>query len=341
MAVRINRDEYKTVSGQEKAAMLMLALGENYSIKLFRMMQDDEIREISQTMATLGKIDSNVIEKLLMDFVEGFSQTGTVIGSYDTTERLLAQIMDTERVGAIMEDIRGPAGRTMWDKLGNVNENVLANFLKNEYPQTVSVVLSKVKPDHAAKVLALLPENVAMDVIHRMLKMEAVKKEVLSDVEKTLRNEFMSNIARTNKRDAFEMMAEIFNGFDRSTESRFMGALEERDVDAAEKIKSMMFTFADLNRLDPAGIQAVLRDADKGKLSIALKGASEGIREMFFGNMSERAAKILRDDIDAMGPVKVRDVEDAQMHVVRVAKDLADKGEIDISDSKGGDEFVY
>jgi flagellar motor switch protein FliG len=180
-----------------------------------------------------------------------------------------------------------------------------------------------------------------MDVINRMLKMEAVKKEVLNDVEKTLRNEFMSNIARTNKRDAFEMMAEIFNGFDRSTETRFMSALEERDGDSAEKIKAMMFTFNDLNRLDPTGIQAVLRDADKEKLAVALKGASEGIREMFFGNMSERAAKILREDIEAMGPVKVRDVEDAQMHVVRVAKDLSDKGEIDISDSKGGDELVY
>jgi flagellar motor switch protein FliG len=168
-----------------------------------------------------------------------------------------------------------------------------------------------------------------------------VKKEVLNDVEKTLRNEFMSNIARTNKRDAFEMMAEIFNGFDRSTEGRFMSALEERDGDSAEKIKAMMFTFNDLNRLDPNGIQCVLRDADKEKLAVALKGASEGIREMFFGNMSERAAKILREDIEAMGPVKVRDVEDAQMHVVRVAKDLADKGQIDISDSKGGDELVY
>jgi flagellar motor switch protein FliG len=341
MAVRIDRDQYKTLTGQEKAAMLMLALGETYSIKLFRLMQDEEIREISQTMATLGKVEAAVIEKLLMDFVESFSQTGSLVGSYDTTERLLAQVMDSERVGAIMEDIRGPAGRTMWDKLGNVNENVLANFLKNEYPQTVSVVLSKVRPDHAAKVLGLLPESLAMDVINRMLKMEAVKKEVLNDVEKTLRNEFMSNIARTNKRDAFEMMAEIFNGFDRSTESRFMSALEERDGDSAEKIKAMMFTFNDLNRLDPTGIQAVLRDSDKEKLAVALKGASEGIREMFFGNMSERAAKILREDIEAMGPVKVRDVEDAQMHVVRVAKDLSDKGEIDISDSKGGDELVY
>jgi flagellar motor switch protein FliG len=341
MAVRIDRDQYKTLTGQEKAAMLMLALGETYSIKLFRLMQDDEIREISQTMATLGKVEAAVIEKLLMDFVESFSQSGSLVGSYDTTERLLAQVMDSERVSTIMEDIRGPAGRTMWDKLGNVNENVLANFLKNEYPQTVSVVLSKVRPDHAAKVLGLLPESLAMDVIHRMLKMEAVKKEVLNDVEKTLRNEFMSNIARTNKRDAFEMMAEIFNGFDRSTEGRFMSALEERDGDSAEKIKAMMFTFNDLNRLDPTGIQSVLRDADKEKLAVALKGASEGIREMFFGNMSERAAKILREDIEAMGPVKVRDVEDAQMHVVRVAKDLADKGEIDISDSKGGDELVY
>ena len=115
MAVRIDRDQYKTLTGQEKAAMLMLALGETDSVKLFRLMQDEEIREISQTMATLGKVEAAVIEKLLMDFVESFSQTGSLVGSYDTTERLLAQVMDSERVGAIMEDIRGPAGRTMWD----------------------------------------------------------------------------------------------------------------------------------------------------------------------------------------------------------------------------------
>jgi flagellar motor switch protein FliG len=240
-----------------------------------------------------------------------------------------------------MEEIRGPAGRTMWDKLGNVNETMLASYLKNEYPQTVAVVLSKIKPEHAARVLGVLPEAFAMEVVMRMLRMEAVQKEVLDDVERTLRTEFMSNLARTNRRDAHEMMAEIFNNLDRNTESRFMTALGERNRDASERIRALMFTFEDLAKLDPGAVQTLLRNVDKSKLPIALKGASEALRDLFFANMSERAGKMLREDMAAMGPVRLRDVDESQMSMVQMAKELAARGEIVISDKKGEDELVY
>jgi flagellar motor switch protein FliG len=151
-----------------------------------------------------------------------------------------------------------------------VNEQVLANFLKNEYPQTVAVILGKIGQAHAGKVLSILPENFAMEVVMRMLRMEAVNKEIEKDVERVLRTEFMSNLARTNRRDAHEMMAEIFNNLDRATESRFLSALEERNKDSAEKIRSLMFTLEDLARIDPAGVQTLLRAVDKDKLTIAL-----------------------------------------------------------------------
>ena len=175
----------------------------------------------------------------------------------------------------------------------------------------------------------------------RMLRMESVQKEVLDDVERTLRNEFMSNLARTQRRDSHEMMAEIFNNLDRNTENRFMTLLEERNRDSAERIKALMFTFEDLQKLDPQGVQTLLRAVDKDKLGIALKGSSEQLRELFFNNMSERAAKILREDMAAMGPVRLRDVDEAQMEMVNLAKDLATKGEIVISEGKGEDELVY
>ena len=240
-----------------------------------------------------------------------------------------------------MEDIRGPAGRTMWDKLGNVNEAVLANYLKNEYPQTVAVVLAKIKPDHAARVLALLPENFAMEVIMRMLRMEAVQKEVLDGVERTLRNEFITSLARTARRDAHEMMADIFNSLDRNAENRFMSALEERNRKSAERIKALMFTFEDLVRIDMAGIQTLLRSIEKDKLALALKGASDPIKELFFKNMSERAGKMLRDDMDSLGPVRLRDVDVAQGLVVQMAKELAASGQIVISEGRDEDELVY
>ena len=319
----------------------MLSLGEEHSAKLWQMLDEDEIKEISQIMSNLGTVSSSLVEKLLVDFVSQMSGTGSLMGSYESTERIISRIMPQEKVSQIMEEIRGPAGRTMWDKLANVNETVLANYLKNEYPQTVSVVLSKIKPEHAARVLASLPEEFALEVVQRMLRMESVQKDILDKVERTLRVEFMSNLARTAKRDAHEHMAEIFNNFDRQTESRFVTALEERNRDSAERIKALMFTFEDLGKLDPGSIQTLLRHIEKDKLALALKGATDSLRDVFFSNMSERAGKILREDMEAMGPVRLKDVDEAQMRMVNVAKDLANKGEIMIANKQGEDELVY
>ncbi|WP_026987219.1 flagellar motor switch protein FliG [Fodinicurvata fenggangensis] len=340
MARRI-REDFSTLSGSEKAALLLIALGEEHATKVFSLMEDDEIREVSQTMANLGTVSAPVVEKVFNEFTGQLSGSSTLVGNFESTERLLSKVMDKEKVDAIMEDIRGPAGRTMWDKLGNVNEQVLANYLKNEYPQTVAVVMSKVKPEQAARVLANLPEPFSMEVVMRMLRMEAVQKEVLEDVEKTLRNEFMTNLARASRRDSHEMMAEIFNCLDRNMETRFLSSLEERNREAAEKIRSLMFTFEDLVKLDSGGIQTLLRSIEKDRLATALKGGSESVRNLFFENMSERAAKIMREDMQAMGPVRLREVDEAQLYIVQAAKDLAAKGEIVIADSKGEDELVY
>ncbi len=335
------KEDVRALSGAERAAIIMLTLGEENSAKIWTMMDEEEIKEISQVMSNLGSVSSSVIEKLMVDFVSQMSGTGSIMGSYESTERLIARFMPEDKVSQIMEEIRGPAGRTMWDKLANVNESVLANYLKNEYPQTVSVVLSKIKPEHAARVLGALPEEFALEVVQRMLRMESVQKDILDKVEQTLRIEFMSNLARTAKRDSHEHMAEIFNNFDRQTESRFITALEERSRDSAERIKALMFTFEDLSKLDPGSIQTLLRNVEKDKLGLALKGATDGLRDVFFSNMSERAGKILREDMEAMGPVRLKDVDEAQMRMVNVAKDLANKGEIMIAGGNSEDELVY
>ncbi len=335
------REDFKNMAGTEKAALLVLSLGEDHAAKLFSLLDEDEIKELSQTMANLGAVSSQVMERLFVDFAEQISSTGSMVGSFESTERLLKKVLDQEHVDTIMEEIRGPAGRTMWDKLGNVNETVLANYLKNEYPQTVAVVMSKIKPEHAARVLGVLPDNFAMEVVTRMLRMESVQKEVLDDIERTLRTEFMTNLSRASRRDSHEMMAEIFNNLDRNTETRFVSSLEERNRDSAERIKALMFTFEDLLKLDSGAVQSLMRAADRDKIGVALKGASEDIKQMFMENMSERAAKILREDMEAMGPVRLRDVDEAQMMLVNSAKELAAKGEIIIADSKGEDELVY
>ncbi|MCW3473285.1 flagellar motor switch protein FliG [Limobrevibacterium gyesilva] len=333
-------DEYRALNGPQKAAILMLTLGEEQCARLFSMMHEDEIKELSAAMAQLGAVPSDTVERLCTDFVESLGGAGSLVGSFENTERLLMKSLPRDRAMQIMEEIRGPAGRTMWDKLGNVNEVVLANYLKNEYPQTVAVVLSKVRPDHAARVLTLLPDGFGMEVVMRMLRMESVQKDVLDGVEKTLRAEFMSNLSRSIRRDAHEMMAEIFNNLDRHAETRFITALEERNREAAERIKSLMFTFDDLQRLTPMAVQALLRVVEKDKLPLALKGASEKLRELFFANLSERAGKMLKEDINALGAVKLRDVDEAQAGIVALAKDMAAQGQIEISESKD-EELIY
>jgi len=324
----------RNLTGPQKAAVLMLALGEEHAATLFGRMHEDEIRDLSAAMAQLGAVPAAMVEDLCREFAEQLGQAGNLIGTYESTERLLLKTLPRDRVTQIMEEIRGPAGRTMWDKLGNVNEAVLANYLKNEYPQTVAVVLTKVRPEHAARVLSLLPESFTMEVVMRMLRIETVQKEALEGVERTLKAEFMSNLARSNRRDAHEMMAEIFNNLDRQAESRILTALEERNRDAAERIRSLMFTFEDLQRLDGAGMQTLLRAVEKDKLALALKGASEQMRDLFLRNMTERAARLLKDDVAALGPVRLRDVDEAQAAIVALAKDLAAQGAIELNNGR-------
>src|SRR5215216_116744 len=335
------RPKAKPLAGPKRAAILMLALGEKYGGKVWSLLDDDEVRELSIHMSTLGTVEAEVVEDLLLEFVSRMSASGALMGTLDGTERLLQQYLPKERVNGIMDEIRGPAGRNMWEKLSNVQEEVLANYLKNEYPQTIAVVLSKLKAEHAARVLSILPEELALDVVNRMLKMEAVQKDVIERVEATLRTEFMSNLSQTRRRDAHEVMAEIFNNFDRQTETRFLTALEEQNRESAERIKTLMFTFDDLIKLDAGSAQTLMRHVDKDKLAVALKGANDSVRQFFLGNMSTRAAKMLVDDMQAMGPVRLRDVDESQVLLVNLAKDLAAKGEIMITKNGADDELIY
>ena len=264
---QVNKGRRK-LKGPERAAVLMLSLGERYGGKIFSMLDDDELREISTAVSSLGTIDAASVEELLLEFVSLMSGSGGLLGSYDVAERLLQQYLPKERVGGIMDDIRGPAGRNMWEKLAHVHEEVLANYLKNEYPQTVAVVMSKLRAGtRRARAGDPARRTSPLDVVNRMLKMEAVQKEVIDRVEETLRTEFMSNLSQTRRRDAHEVMAEIFNNFDRQTETRFLTALEEENPDAAERIKALMFTFDDLIKLDSrlgADADAQIREGQAG-----------------------------------------------------------------------------
>ncbi|MFA6966341.1 MAG: flagellar motor switch protein FliG [Bosea sp. (in: a-proteobacteria)] len=329
------------MTGPQRAAVILLVLGEEHGKTIWSEFDDEEIRIITRAMAELGTVDADEVERLMLDFVGKLSSAGAVTGSFDRTISLLEKILPTDQVAMIMEEIRGPAGRNMWQKLGNIDAVVLANFLKNEYPQTIAVILSKIRPEHAANVLRNLPNDLSIEVVGRMLRLESVQKEALDHIENTLRTEFVATLTQTRRRDPHEMMAEIFNGFDRQTEMRFLSALDVSNQESASRIRALMFTFEDLGKLDPAGLQTLMRQADKDTLTRALKGASEPMREFFFTAMSQRAVKNMQDDIQGLGPLRLKEVDEAQTKLVTLTKELADKGEIVLSKGNAEDELVY
>ncbi len=332
--------ELKKFSGHQRAAALMLALGKEHGAPIWEQLSVEEIKELSSAISQLGRVPSAVVEHLLIQFSGEVASMASLHGSYESTERLLNGLLPDTKVREIMEDIRGPSGRTMWDKLSNVSETVLAGYLRNEYPQTVAVIMSRLRSDHAARVMAALPRPLAVDVIQRMLRMETVQKDVLQQVEQTLKSEFMTNLSRSQRGDPHEAIAEMFNALDRATEEAMLAALDERAPESANRIRALMFTFEDLGNLLPAAVSVIVREADKRQMALALKGAPDAIRKLFFSVMTERSAKLMREDMAAMGPVRARDCEEAQTTLVRLAKALADSGEIMLVDPKSDETMI-
>ncbi|MFL5174171.1 MAG: flagellar motor switch protein FliG [Microvirga sp.] len=329
------------MDGAQRAAVVLLLLGEKHGQPIWAMLEEDEVKKISYAMAQLGSIEPKTVERLIVEFISRLSGGGAVTGSLDRTEELLAKIFPGEQVTSIMSDIKGASGRRMWQRLSHIEPEILANYLRSEYPQTVAVILSRLRPDHTARVLSIFPDDFSVDVVNRMLRMETVQKEALEYIEETLRNEFVTTITQTSRRDAHELMAEVFNSFDRQTEARFLASLDETNRDAARKIRDLMFTFEDLTKLDPGSVQTLIRHVAKETLGRALKGANETARAFFFSNMSTRAAKNLQDEMASMGPIRLKDVDESQTKMVNLAKELAEKGEIMISKNRAEEELVY
>jgi flagellar motor switch protein FliG len=322
-------------------AILLLAIGEDQAVKVFKKLEEHEIRDISREMSQLGHISNSDVEETIKRFTSEVATGASLVGTWENTERMLRKFMDDERVSEFLEEMRGPAGKTMWEKLNNISEEALAHYIQNQHPQTAALIISKISPAHAANVLAVLPKEFAYEIIERLLVLDNVPREIIVNIENTLKNEFMRNLSAKNKRNNHEMLADIFNSLDRGTESTFMEMLEQQnDGKDAELIRNFMFTFDDMVKIEAQGIQAILREADKEKLPIALKGASTEVKALFLENMSERAAKILQEDIQAMGPVRIKDVDEAQQSIIATAKELIDDGQIIIIDENSKEEYI-
>ena len=331
---------YEKLTGTQKVAILLMSMGDDVAKRMFEKMEDDEIKQISLVMADLGIIDKVLVERVLNEFIIRMTETSDVKGNFNITEKFLKQVLPQTRQNKIVEEIQMPAGQTIWDKLSNVKEEILADYLKNEYPQTIAVILSRLQPTYAAKVMSLLPESLVMDVVMRMLHLEKVQKEVLQEIEQTIKTDFMATLNHVEAHSQVDSVAHIFNNLDSHTENRLMTGLFERNRNIAENIRSRMFTFEDLANIDKESLQKILRSVDRKQIAMALKGASETLKAVFLENMSENAGMILLEDMDVLGAVRVKDVDAAQTQIVGVAKKMMNDGLIDVSDKSDSEGVI-
>lgn len=334
--VAVREDEPKASDTLDKAAVVMMVLDEDRSQRIFAKLDEDEIRRLSRAMANLGRADATSVETTINEFRAEVGKAGHVFGTIESTERLLRRMLPSEKVDDIMDEIKGPQGKNMWEKLSNISPEILATYLRNEYPQTAAVILAKLPPQHAARVLRLLPEPMMTESSLRLVRMDRIQRSVLSDIEDTLKREFITNISRSYERDSSAIMAEVLNRADREVVDKIMRSIEENEPNTAARIRQIMFTFEDLVRVDPSTMGVLVAECPADKLPTALWGASETTRELFLSSMSERAGNMLRDELSALPNQRRKAVEDAQGEIIGIAKRLAEEGRIFMMEDDDG-----
>ncbi len=325
-------------TGAQKAAILLLAFGEEISAEIFRNMTDFEIKRIGSAMARLGRIDDDVIEEIMNEFWTLLnSNKKYYFGGNDFTKKVLSHLG-----GAASDDLVNDLALTTsanLDSLELIDPRTLATFIRNEHPQTIALILAHLESRKCGETIKLLPENIHTEVILRIANLDSVSPEIIEEIDEVLRDEVqrMGNISQ-QKIGGVEPIVEMLNFLDKNTEEQILDKLEERDPDLAEQIRNLMFTFDDFVKIDDRGIQLILKDASRDKLKYALKTATEAVRELVFNNMSERARDELSEDIEAMGAVKLSDVETAQQELIAIARRLDEEGKIIIA--TGGDNTL-
>lgn len=328
MSLAQSSADIKRLSGPERAAILFLGLQQEQITKLMDHLNEDEIRTISRTMSRLGKVDPAIVEAVFNDFGDSAASGGVIVGTTQTTERLLRSVLigRDELVDSILQEISGPPKSNTWERVTTVEAKTLADYLGNEHPQVAAVVLSQLFADYAAQVLAQLPQASAADIMLRLLEVSAVNREILDDIERALRNDLGMDLVQDKKKDPHNYMADLIGRVNSDTEARLLGSLESLSPEHAAMVRKHMFTFADLIKISTSSIQALLQECDKSRLAMALKLSDDSQRQKFLSNMSERQAKMFRDELESGGAPRKPEVEEAQKEIVLLAKALSAAG---------------
>lgn len=328
-------------TGPQKTAVLCLALGEKFTGEVFKRLDRRDIARISKAMLEMDTVPKEQVEEVVREFNENM-QFGKemVVGGADQVKLLLGKTLDADTAKYILDSLEIDTGPTPFQELGNVSPRILAQILRNEHPQTLALILGHLHPDQAAELLQNLPSGVRAEVLMRLSRLEAVAEEMLMEVDKVLQNQLIAMGGKEGKKvGGVTAVAEILNAVDRATEEEVLSEIEEESAQMAEDIRNLMFVFEDIKALDDRAIRELLKEVSNEELTQALKGASDELKEKFFKNLSERAATMIQEDLEIMGPVKLSDVESSQQNVVKTVRRLEAEGKIAIGRG-GGDVFV-
>lgn len=328
----------KDLKGREKAAILMVALGPEAVSKTYRHIDDTTIELLTLEIANLRKVTPDVKLDVLKEAQEMImAHEFMTQGGVEYARKLLEQALGSDKAQDILRRITASLQVRPFDFVRHTDPQQLLSFIQNEHPQTIALILSYLSPEQAALVLGGLPPSSQWDVARRIAKMDRITPEVLREVERVLERKLSTVMGQDfTIAGGIDAVVNLINRVDRGTERNIIEALEEQDPELAEEIKKRLFMFDDIGGMDDRSLQRVLREVDLKDLGLALKGASEDLRVKFFKNMSKRAADMLKEDMDFMGPVRVRMVEEAQQKIVNVVRALEEAGEIVIS--RGGEE---
>jgi len=323
----------KLTSGKEKVAALLLSVSDENQKSLFSRFKEREIWGISSSMSSLGAVKPQVLKTVFMDFLRLMREGSAVVGSADGTKKMLENLLGKDKASSVLDGVVGDE-EGVWEQLSEVNADMLAQFLKKEDPQTISVILSRIAPHRSAHVLSLYREELSVDILLKILKAVPVKGSVLDEIQRFLKTEFMEEFKRgATALDPHKVVAEILNSLDQTAGDKILGVLEKKAPDSAARVRALMFTFEDLLRIDQRGMMVVIGAVDKGQLALSLKSASQNLKDIFFKSMSERAAKLLKDDIEALGSVRLSEVEKAQRAIIATVRQLQKAGDITVPDA--------
>lgn len=329
------------MTGADKAAILLLYLGNDVTAKVFEHMDDDEIKKISKSMAKLGHVSRTTI----MEVVENFSaitnpEAGIFSQGDEFVRKILEKALGPVKAEMLMEELAASSYGDLVDILSNMDSKSIANFLSQEHPQTIAVILAKLKSKQTSEIISLLPQELQAEVVLRIADVEQVSPEILQEIDEVMKKELKSmGGTQRYKVGGIEKVVDMFNHFDRSKEKQILDKLDVLSPPLSEIIRKHLFTFDDVFQLDDRSIQAIMREVSNDTLTLAMKTSTDDVKDKIFRNISSRAAEMIKEDLEVMGPVRLSDVEKAQGEIIKIVRKMEEEGKVVLA-GRGGDDVL-